>query len=151
MRRRRKKYKQDPAYRRRAQQQARDWYANPKNRARKLARQRARVRTRLPATLQLKDGAGKLVEVPVFRVGELARAVGCSRATARSWERDGVLPEASHRTAANWRLYTEAQVQCVVETYREVAASGRGRSRRMAELLRERWARMPRGVGNWKR
>ena len=142
---RRKRYVTDATYRERVKAQARGWYSDPVNRARKLEQSKERHRWR--ASLLLTIGR---VKVRTYLLGELAGAVGVTKVTVKSWERSGVLPKAVYRTAAGWRLYTEVQVACIVETYREMSSPGPVKLRRFKELVWERLARIPKGVGEWR-
>lgn len=60
---------------------------------------------------------GKVYEL--YTIGELCERLHREAQTIRKWERKGTIPEAQFRSKANRRLYTEEQINAIVETVRD--------------------------------
>lgn len=64
--------------------------------------------------------------VDLFYIGALAEALGRSSQTVRQWEISGILPDPMFRDKNNRRLYTQEQIDVIVECA-EKAKISRGR------------------------
>lgn len=152
LRHRRLRYLHDPKYRRDTISRA---TARQQAAPRRLVR---RVKARVgPTTITITVG-GERRRVPAFGAGDLARAVGCSAATVRLWCARGILPRALYRSRrGRRRLFTGEQIALIRASAEECGLLAPVRTRpdsemltRLAALVRERWARIPAGVGEWR-
>lgn len=55
-------------------------------------------------------------ETVLYTIGELADQLDRQRQTIRKWEREGIIPAATFRSKSGRRLYTQAQVDAIVNT-----------------------------------
>lgn len=46
-------------------------------------------------------------------IGQVARRVGVSAETLRRWEAEGLIPSAKRQFIANWRVWTEQDVEAI--------------------------------------
>lgn len=88
------------------------------------------------------------VTVRMYHVGGLAALLGRKRKTLQMWERDGVLPEAMFRDAAQRRMYTEDQVEALVGAMQKVMAHAKGHAwlPALRGAFHQAWKTLPRGV-----
>jgi MerR HTH family regulatory protein len=110
--RRRERYANDPAYRKRVQ----GWNDAARERRRKTAEAEGRqvkqaVKLRSLATWKTVEVEVDGVAVHMFTIGALAKALGKGISTIRVWERNGTLPETPHRSKRGDRLYTLEMVE----------------------------------------
>ena len=54
-------------------------------------------------------------ELEMFTIGELAQRLDRQRQTLRKWENNGIIPQAIYRSGANRRLYTQNQIEAIVQ------------------------------------
>jgi DNA-binding transcriptional MerR regulator len=123
---RRKRYKNDPEYRKRVLEMnrvSRERRRKEQAEQRRTERQASKVRTRpLPfKTIKavVKNDDGEEVEAQLFTIGALARTVGCSVQAIRLWEKQEVLPPAAIRNEKGDRLYTAQQVEMIYELMKQ--------------------------------
>jgi len=96
---------------------------------------------------------GTNVKTLVYRVGELQRRLQRSRASITNWLKHGILPKARYMTASGFRLYTQDELECIEQTYIDVGmhAMVPGAVQAFRKLIRERWKKLPQGVGKeWR-
>jgi hypothetical protein len=114
-RQRKKRYENDPEYRR----------AQLRNRRAQAAREKA-ARQGLPVVpKKLRPGKRLELEFPngdsrvceMFSIGQFAERVGVSLNTIRNWEQQGVLPRPIYFSVGGHRLYTSDQMETVRDTY----------------------------------
>ena len=55
------------------------------------------------------------VELELYTLGELARRVDRQTQTLRTWENLGIIPQAIYRSGSKRRLYSENQIQAIVD------------------------------------
>jgi DNA-binding XRE family transcriptional regulator len=113
--RRKKRYREDPEYRKKAIKSATNWFKNNKK-----AKSKGSTRTVLIKSGQLsEDPTGSVsVTIPVFRVHEVAKLVGISSQTLRSWERKEWVPKPSIKGIH--RVYTMDQVKLILHLKKKI-------------------------------
>jgi hypothetical protein len=52
---------------------------------------------------------------PMYTTGDLARSLDRQDQTIRKWERQGIIPKTPFRSKTNRRLYTDEQIQAIVD------------------------------------
>jgi hypothetical protein len=150
------RYRLDKRYRALVKKRSREYYAAHRSAVTPPGRRRKRVRIE-PRMIRVKNQHGKFVEVKGYFVGDLARAVNRAELTIIAWERAGVIPKAKFRSPARWRMYTRDQIELIQyslwECEEELVKRVRNAPilRRFGALVRERWARIPTGIGNWRK
>lgn len=118
---RKKKYSDDPEYRKKVLEQNRD--ARKRKRDGQLderRKEKAARKTRVSKSWKTYDMPieidGKMVVTKMFTVGAVANVLKCSVQAIRMWERKGVLPETPFRYSKGDRLYTAE----LIDTFRQI-------------------------------
>lgn len=148
--RRRERYKEDPEYREKIKARARE--AKRKLLA-KRREERAKNKDKItPIWFQIQYG-GKEIPVKMYTTGQVAKKLGRTTQTIRIWEKNGLIPEATYRTAAHDRLYTELQLNLLIEAYRKAVKRFGARkvqtrigSTNFSELAHQIWEDYPLGI-----
>jgi hypothetical protein len=76
---------------------------------------------KIPLTLAGKEydipNVGKIILYPIAKLSKALKDVGIPRDTytIRKWERDKLIPPAIFRDEGNKRLYSQEQIDCLVE------------------------------------
>lgn len=58
-------------------------------------------------------------ELEMFTLGVLAKCLDRDSQTVRKWELNGIIPQATYRSASNHRLYTRRQIEAIVQCVRK--------------------------------
>ena len=125
---RRRRYREDAAYRKAQQQRVVERRTRLRQEAEKtmnelkdtnLPKPRAR-RPMRPRTMPVEIDGVRL-EVTMYTTGALAVALDRTSQSLRLWERQGILPEALYRDDRSRRLYTEDQVRGIVSVFEQHA------------------------------
>jgi hypothetical protein len=158
---RKKRYATDPAYREKCLEATRKYAAERAERRRlaRLARAHdptpmVRDLTPVGRTISIRTPEGKTVKVLAYRVGEIKRRLQRSRASITNWLKHGILPQARYMTpGSGFRLYTQPEVECIVQTYTEVGMHTMvpGSIQEMRRLIAARWKLLPQGLdAGWR-
>lgn len=121
--RRRTRYQSDPTYR----AKIRSWNQTTREKRKRELEKEARevkraVKMQPSSTWKTISVEVDGVEVRMFTVGALAKALGKSISTLRVWEQNGTIPETPYRSQKGDRLYTLEMVEAVRRT---LSRSGR--------------------------
>jgi len=146
----RTRYQEDPEYRERILTAARE-------RKRILSEERKKEKAlnkgkEKPLWFSLEIG-GEEIPVKMFTSGQLSKRLGRKSQTVRVWEKRGLIPEAIYRSAAKDRLYTEFQVNLILQAYDraeeefgEKAVTHRISSTSFFGAVRKIWEDYPNGI-----
>lgn len=157
---RKKRYQTDPEYRQKCLEATRKYAAERAERRRlaRLARAHdptpmVRDLTPVGRTVTIRTPEGKNVKVLVYRVGEIQRRLQRSRASITNWLKLGILPQARYMTPTGFRLYTQHEIECIVQTYTEVGMHTMvpGSIQEFRKLIAERWKCLSQGLdAGWR-
>jgi len=144
------RYRDDPDYRARIQE-------NSRARKRALAEEKKKLginkkKKEKPIWFRVQVGDEE-VPVRMYTAGQLARRLGRKTQTVRVWEKRGIIPEAIYRSTSKDRLYTELQVKLIInaydlaeEMYGTNAVSNRIGSTNFSENVWKVWKDYPLGI-----
>lgn len=113
---RRARYNQDKAYRKRVLE------TNKKSREKYKSRDQEEKRAQKEAVkIRIKERWKRYQQygTAFFSVGALAEAVGVSVLSIRNWESKGLIPETPYRSRSGNRLYSYPQIMQIVEDLKE--------------------------------
>lgn len=158
--RRKTRYRTDPDYREQCLERTRRYSAvrAAKRKAQQLARAHdptpiVRDLTPIGREIDVVLPSGQKVKTLVYRVGEIQRRLQRSRASITNWLKHGILPKPRYMTPSGFRLYTQDEIECIVQTYVDVGmhAMVPGAIQVFRKLIGERWKKLPQGVGSgWR-
>ena len=145
-----RRYQEDPEYREKIKARAR---ARKKMLAEERKKQKQHeVDRENPIWFRIEFGDSE-IPVRMYTIGQLAKRLGRKTQTIRVWERKGIMPEATYRSSAKDRLYTELQVRLIVEAYDRAeeqfgtgAVSNRIGSTNFSDQVWKIWEEYPLGV-----
>ena len=123
LRARRRRYRNDPAYRRRAIAQAQRRYKEV------VRGTRASVNRRVIVNAKGQE---------FYSIGMLADAIGRGVQTIREYERRGIVPMPLHFDVRGWRLYTAGQADLMRNVFLAVDKGDLKKSE-VAAILRKNW------------
>jgi hypothetical protein len=119
------KYQTDPEYAQRQRDRSRAY----RERMKKKKGKKPRKKTNNPPALRSYNilvGKDKKIKTTMYEIGALASFLDRRSQTLRLWERQEVLPRALYRTKTGRRLYTEDQVNALIEAHNKVMGEVRG-------------------------
>jgi len=139
---RRRRYREDKAYRERMLEAGRKWRERTKP---KTATSGGRAGGPMPIKYISINGR----QVKVYSNGTLAKMLGIKIGTLRVWLARGIIPEATYRDDGENRLWTEDQVD-VILTARKVSLTQQGnvqwKSSAFPQLVKAEFDKMPNGI-----
>ena len=59
-----------------------------------------------------------MIQTKVYPIGEVAKRLGISTSTLKAWEKSGYIPKAKRVKLNKTRVYTESQIEAIVEFMR---------------------------------
>lgn len=107
-----------------------------------------KLRRRSGPRLYMVTVNGREEEVLMYRIGDLAQLLGRQVKTLYMWEREKVLPDAMFRDSANRRMYSQDQVNVLVEAFHKVIEEAEGHRwlPQLRNAFATAWKTMPQGV-----